>query len=94
MIDTTTSRDLAKKIEWIGLRNLSYSEKERVGRDLVDVCCYLPRLLALALWSYFGRRPPEYMVTRGSESSLQTYREREKTKSYIRELMADYREED
>ncbi len=94
MTDTTTSRDLAKKIEWIGLRNLSHYEKERVRNELVEVSCYLPRLLALALWSFYGQRPPEYMVTRGSESSLQTYREREKTKTYIRELMADYREED
>ncbi|MBK1877767.1 hypothetical protein [Pelagicoccus mobilis] len=94
MTDTTTAKDLAKKIEWVGLRNLSYHEKERVRHELVEVSCYLPRLLALALWSFYGQRPPEYMVTRGSESSLQTYRERERTKSYIRELMADYKEED
>lgn len=94
MIDTTTSRDLAKKIEWIGLRNLSHSEKERVREDLLGVSCYLPRLIALALWSFYGQRPPEYMVTRGSESSLQTYRERERTKMYISELMSDYKEED
>lgn len=94
MIDTTTPKDLAKKIEWIGLRNLSFSEKERVREELVDVSSHLPRLLALALWSYFGKRPPEYMVTRGSDSSLRTYREREQTKSYIKDLMSDYREED
>lgn len=94
MIDTATSRDLAKKIEWVGLRNLSHFERERVGEELVEVSCYLPRLLALALWSFYGRRPPEYLVTRGSESSLQTYREREKSKGYIRDLMADYVEED
>lgn len=94
MIDTTTSKDLAKKIEWIGLRNLSYYEKQRVSDELVEVSCHLPRLLALALWSYFGRRPPEYMVTRGSDSSLRTYREREQTKTYIRDLLSDHQDEE
>ena len=94
MTDTTTPKDLAKKIEWVGLRNLSHSEKRRVGKELVEISFYLPRLLALALWSYYGQRPPDSMATRGSESSLRTYREREMTKTYIRELMADYRDED
>jgi len=94
MTDTTTPCDLAKKIEWVGLRNLSHSEKQRVKSELVDVGCHLPRLLALAIWSHFGKRPPDYLVTRGSESSLKTYRERERNKTHIRELMADYREDD
>ncbi|MBC2606992.1 hypothetical protein [Pelagicoccus albus] len=94
MTDTTTARDLAKKIEWVGLRNLSHTEKLRVGEDLVGISCYLPRLIALALWSFYGQTPPDYLITRGSESSLDTYRERERSKSYISELMADYRDED
>lgn len=94
MIDTTTSKDLAKKIEWIGLRNLSPSEKKRVASELEDVCRHLPRLLALALWSCFGRRPSENLETRESEFSVTSYLERENARLYIKELMADYQEEE
>ncbi|MDQ8202340.1 hypothetical protein [Pelagicoccus sp. SDUM812003] len=94
MIDTTTPKDLAKKIEWIGLRNLSGQEREQVREQLAEVCCYLPRLLALALWSFFGLRAPDSLITRGPKSSLKSYREREEAKAYIRELLSDQCEEE
>ncbi len=92
MTDTTTAKDLAKKIEWIGLRNLSYHEREQVRSDLVETSRHLPRLLALALFSFFGRKAPENLITRGTEGSLSSYRERERAKQLVNELMSDYAE--
>lgn len=94
MIDTTTAKDLAKKIEWVGIRSLSRHELQRVREEKFEVSCYLPRLLSLALWSYFGMRAPDTLITRGPKSSLASYREREEAKARIHAIMADYREEE
>lgn len=94
MTDSTTPKDLAKKIEWVGLRNLSYAEREHVATVLIEVSQYLPRLLALALWSYFGEKAPEHLITRGAECSLANFKERESSRAMIKDLMSDYREEE
>lgn len=93
MIDTTTPKDLAKKIEWVGLRNLSWTEREAARKQILEVSCHLPRLLALALWSYYGLRAPDTLITRGPKSSLESYREREASKAWFHELLSDYLEE-
>lgn len=94
MTDTTTPKDLATKIEWIGLRNLSHAERAAVGSNLTEISRFLPRLLALAVWSYFGERPPAHLMTRSSESSVRSFYDRERSKSFIKELMADFHEEE
>lgn len=94
MTDTTTPKDLAKKIEWVGLRNLSHAEREHVATVLVEVSQSLPRLLALALWSYFGEKAPKHLLTRAAEHSLQNFKERECARAMVKNLMSDYYEEE
>ena len=94
MINTTTLEDLAKKIEWVGLCNLSRPEQRRVEAELEEVCRFLPRLLALALWSCYRRRAPDNLVTRSPAACAESDLERENARLYIADLMASYREEE
>ena len=93
MLDTTTAKDLAAKIEWVGLKALSLAERERVASELLRVSSYLPRILALAVWKYFGEEPPEGMATRSARSSLEAFAAREEARTFIRDLMESYDEE-
>ena len=93
MVDTTTPKDLAEKIEWVGFSNLSRLEQEIVGESLPDVSLYLPRLLALALWKYYGEEAPNGLTTRGSECSLESYERRDEGRRFITGIMDGYEEE-
>ena len=93
MVDTTTPKDLAEKIEWVGFSCLSRSEQEAANESLAEVSAYLPRLLALALWKYFGKEAPESLLTRQSDSNLDKFERREQARAFVREIMADYEEE-
>lgn len=87
MVDTTTALDLAEKIEWVGFRNLSAAEKQRVANDLEEVSCYLPRVLALTIWRYFGKDVPEGLKTKPTKESLQSYIKRDNARRYIQQIL-------
>ena len=89
MLDTTQPQDLAEKIEWVGFRNLSRSEKKCVGIQLHAVSRCLPRVLAHALWRFYGRKPPVDLETRPMEDSLQSYLRRDAGRKRIDALMND-----
>ena len=89
MIDTTTAKDLAEKIEWVGFRNLSRRERAEVGERLPEVCRFLPRRFSLALWKFYGREVPESLETRSSEESLECFARRDEARQFVDALMAD-----
>lgn len=92
MIDTTTPKDLARKIEWVGLRSLSRSERELLEGNLEKTSRFLPRVLAIALWSYYGHSFPDGLATQDASESLQSYKEREASRSLVSQIMAGHRE--
>ena len=89
LIDKTTPKDLALKIEWIGLQNLSHREQKLAEGQVLQVSRHLPKILARALWSYFGKIPPEGLQTRTEEESRRCYNEREKARHLINDLVRD-----
>lgn len=93
MVNTTTTKDLARKIEWVGLRSLSGTERERVAEELFEVSCYLPQVLAHAVYRFFGETAPDHLITRSADSSLRAFHKREEARRFVREVMAGYRED-
>lgn len=87
MVDTTTALDLAEKIEWVGFRNLSIVEKQRVREELVAVSAHLPRVLALTIWRFFGFETPDGLKTKATKESLNSYIKRDNARRYIKKLI-------
>ncbi|MCH6256019.1 hypothetical protein MLD52_05630 [Puniceicoccaceae bacterium K14] len=87
MVDTTTALDLAEKIEWVGFRNLSNLEKRRVQEDLVEVSSFLPRVLALTIWRFYGLEIPEELKTKSAKDSLSSYIRRDNARREILKIL-------
>lgn len=89
MIDTTTPKDLADKIEWIGFGNLSQTDVHHVARQLMEVSEHLPAILALGVWRHFGLKAPKDLTTKSAQGCLLSYREREKARKMLAKLFAE-----
>lgn len=69
MLNTTTPRDLAQKIECIGFQSLSRTEKKQVEKLFFVVRRYLSKSITIALSIRFDIDRPEEIRKHNQESA-------------------------